>query len=263
VVSFKNTLIILTSNVGSKMIAKGGRTLGFDIDADEDDDREEADGAGGAAYKRMRDKVLEELKNYFRPEMLNRLDEIVCFRQLEKASVARIARIMLRDTAERMRAKGFEMALTQAAMTKLLATGFDQEYGARPLRRAITSIVDDNLSEAMLQDAINPGDTAVVDFDEAAEEFGVVSGTSSGSAGEPEGVATEVSEVSSSGNTYLGVSVVAVRGDLSAAGFDVAWSSVEEEGAGARVRNDVAPGVSRMNNSVSRGPVPVNDDVAA
>ena len=131
VVSFKNTLIVLTSNVGAKMISKGGNTLGFDIDV------EPEDGEETAAYKRMRDKVLDELKNFFRPEMLNRLDEIVCFKQLEEDNVARIAQLMLRETAERMRVKNMEMALTPSAMAKLLEIGFDKEYGARPLRRAI------------------------------------------------------------------------------------------------------------------------------
>ena len=125
VVSFKNCLIVLTSNVGSKVIAKGGGGLGFQL---QDDDEE-----GSAEYKRIREKVLDELKNFFRPEMLNRLDEIVCFKQLEKESVQRIARLMLRETAGRMRLKGMEMALTASAMDKLLETGFDKEYGARPL----------------------------------------------------------------------------------------------------------------------------------
>ena len=246
VVSFKNTMIILTSNVGSKVIAKGGKTLGFDVQ--EVDDEE-----GGAEYKRMRTLVLDELKNFFRPEMLNRLDEIVCFRQLEQESVSRIARIMLKETASRMRSKGMEMALTQSAMNKLLVAGFDKEYGARPLRRAITSIVDDNLSEAILKGSIKLGDTAVVDFDEASEEFGVVSaGFGGGGAG---------AEGASSANTYMGVSVTAVRGDPAAAGYDVAWSSIGLELEGEEQLAMPGGVAGRMNNTVSRGPVP--SDVTA
>lgn len=222
---------------------------------DVDDEGEE----GSTEYKRMRDKVLDELKNVFRPEMLNRLDEIVCFRQLERSSVARIARIMLKETAGRMRSKGMEMALTQSAMNKLLAAGYDKEYGAHPLRRAITSIIDDNLSEAMLKGVISVGDTAVVDFDEAAEEFGVVS------AGFGGGVGGGAEDVSVSANTYLGVSVVAVRGNPAVGyGLDVAWSSMGLALEGAEEELLTPGGVAgRMNNSVSRrGPVPANDVAA-
>ena len=122
VVSFKNVLVVLTSNVGSKVIVKGGQQLGFSLDVD----GEEGEYAG------MRQKVLDELKNFFRPEMLNRLDEVVCFRQLDETSVEKIARIMLRETAARMREKGMELAITPAAMTKILDVGFDKEYGADP-----------------------------------------------------------------------------------------------------------------------------------
>ena len=159
VVSFKNVLVVLTSNVGSKVIVKGGQQLGFSLDVD----GEEGEYAG------MRQKVLDELKNFFRPEMLNRLDEVVCFRQLDETSVEKIARIMLRETAARMREKGMELAITPAAMTKILDVGFDKEYGARPLRRAITSVVDDTLSEALLRGVIAEGDTAVIDFDPDAD----------------------------------------------------------------------------------------------
>ena len=234
VVSFKNTLIVLTSNVGAKMIAKGGNTLGFDIDV-------EGEGEDSAAYKRMRDKVLEELKNFFRPEMLNRLDEIVCFKQLEEEHVSEIARLMLRETAERMRVKGMEMALTPAAFAKLLEIGFDKEYGARPLRRAITSVVDDNLSEALLRGTIQEGDVAVVDF-EADYASGV-------------GTEREGAE-----NVYQGISVIGVSGDPALSGIETAWCSFGVDFEADVEEITYANG--RVNsNVVSRGPV--TNDVAA
>ena len=253
VVSFKNTLIVLTSNVGAKMIAKGGNTLGFNLDV------EVEDGEETAAYKRMRDKVLEELKNFFRPEMLNRLDEIVCFKQLEQAHVARIARLMLRETAERMRAKGMEMALTPSAMAKLLEIGFDQEYGARPLRRAITSVVDDNLSEALLRGAVAEGDTAVIDYDPAyadgpgADRGGFVSPVSSMTANASSG--TDEPE-----NVYLGVSVVGVKGDPKSAGIETAFCSY---GADFSEPDEALFKTAVKANVVARGGSNVTNDVTA
>ena len=232
VVSFKNTLIILTSNVGSKMITKGGQTLGFDLEVD-------VPGEDSAAYKRMRDKVLDELKNFFRPEMLNRLDEIVCFRQLEEESVETIARLMLAETAQRMRAKGMDMALTRAAMAKLLKVGFDAEYGARPLRRAITSVVDDTLSEALLKEEIKEGDVAVIDYDDRNER----------------------NEAES--NSYEGVVVVARKpGEEKDA---CSWSSVGMDLDGEDEAIFAANGQKGPsgNNVVPRKAAPVNDDVIA
>ena len=248
VVSFKNCLIVLTSNVGSKAISKGGGGLGFQL---QDDDEE-----GSAEYRRIREKVLDELKNFFRPEMLNRLDEIVCFKQLEKESVQRIARLMLRETAGRMRTKGMEMALTASAMDKLLETGFDKEYGARPLRRAITSIIDDNLSEAMLRGVIQEGDVAVVDYDASTDQFEAAAvdavGTAMGVKSSSSGANTE--------NTYYGVSVTGIKGDPASQGFDVQWSSVGLDLEGEEF--DVLRQVSNNISTRSSSPVPANDTLA-
>jgi ATP-dependent Clp protease ATP-binding subunit ClpC len=245
VVSFKNTLIVLTSNVGSKAIAKGGNTLGFLVHVDENSE-------DSAAYGRMRLKVLDELKTVFRPEMLNRLDEIVCFKQLEQAHVIEIARLMLRETADRMRVKGMEMALTKSAMAKLLEVGFDKEYGARPLRRAITSIVDDNLSEALLRGTINEGDVALVDYDPG---YGSLTSTNS---------PKEATKGSGAPNAYHGVRVVGISGDeYSARNLDAAWCSFgndfEEEEENVEELTYQQGRV--VGNVVARGPV-TNDVVA-
>jgi len=200
----------------------------------------------------MRLKVLDELKTVFRPEMLNRLDEIVCFKQLEQAYVIEIARLMLRETADRMRVKGMEMALTKSAMAKLLEVGFDKEYGARPLRRAITSIVDDNLSEALLRGTINEGDVALVDYDPG---YGSLTSTNS---------PKEATKGSGAPNAYHGVRVVGISGDeYSARNLDAAWCSFgndfEEEEENVEELTYQQGRV--VGNVVARGPV-TNDVVA-
>jgi ATP-dependent Clp protease ATP-binding subunit ClpC len=164
VVSFKNTLVVMTSNVGSQQIAKGGGGgLGFQLNEDAD----------GGRYANIKALVTDELKNFFRPELLNRLDEIVVFKQLEREEVRVIADIMLRETAGRLAERGITLELTDSAMDYLLAQGFDQEYGARPMRRAVTSLVLDNLSEMLLKDELAAGDTACMYIDVHTERLSV------------------------------------------------------------------------------------------
>ena len=162
VTSFKNTIIIITSNVGSQVISKnGGGGLGFDLSAFDEN-------PGEAAYNTMRDKVLDEMKNFFRPEFLNRLDEIVVYRQLDKEDVSKICELMLNETGSRLHEKEIGLALTESVMAHLQNEGFDQAWGARPMRRAVQQIIDDNIAEAVLSGEICEGETALVDFD--AEE---------------------------------------------------------------------------------------------
>ncbi|NET00868.1 MAG: ATP-dependent Clp protease ATP-binding subunit [Sphaerospermopsis sp. SIO1G1] len=153
-VDFKNTLIILTSNIGSKVIEKGGMSLGFEFDNQAD-----------ASYNRIRNLVNEELKNYFRPEFLNRLDEIIVFSQLNKEEVKQIADIMLKDVSNRLTEKGIELQVTEAFKELVVKEGYDPSYGARPLRRAIMNLLEDSLAEAILSSEILEGDIAVVDVD--------------------------------------------------------------------------------------------------
>ncbi|MGD1903887.1 MAG: ATP-dependent Clp protease ATP-binding subunit [Geitlerinemataceae cyanobacterium] len=155
-VDFKNTLIILTSNIGSKVIEKGGGSLGFEFD----------DGQGDAQYNRIRNLVNEELKQYFRPEFLNRLDEIIVFRQLTKDEVKEISEILLKEVFGRLTEQGITLEVTDKFKDRLVDEGYNPAYGARPLRRAIMRLLEDSLAEEILSGRIQDGDTAVVDVDE-------------------------------------------------------------------------------------------------
>lgn len=154
-VDFKNTLIILTSNIGSKVIEKGGMSLGFEFNNEAD-----------ASYHRIRNLVNEELKAYFRPEFLNRLDEIIVFTQLNKEEVKQIAEILLSDVANRLTDKGIKLQVTESFKELVVREGYDPSYGARPLRRAIMRLLEDSLAEAILSSHIGDGDTAIVDVDD-------------------------------------------------------------------------------------------------
>ena len=154
-VDFKNTLLILTSNVGSKVIEKGGGGLGFDLSEDQ----------SNSQYNRIKSLVNEELKQYFRPEFLNRLDEIIVFRQLTKDEVGEIAEIMLKEVFTRISEKGIQLEVTPRFKSFLIDEGYNPIYGARPLRRAVMRLLEDTLSEEFLSEKIKEGDTAVVDID--------------------------------------------------------------------------------------------------
>ncbi len=156
-VDFKNTLLILTSNIGSKVIEKGGGGLGFEF----------SENQAESQYNRIRSLVNEELKNYFRPEFLNRLDEIIVFRQLTKDEVKEIADIMLKEVFGRLTEKGITLEVTERFKDRLIEEGYNPSYGARPLRRAIMRLLEDSLAEEILSGRIKDGDTAVVDVDES------------------------------------------------------------------------------------------------
>jgi ATP-dependent Clp protease ATP-binding subunit ClpC len=155
-IDFKNTLLIMTSNVGSKVIEKGGGGLGFELSEDQ----------SNSHYNRIKSLVNEELKQYFRPEFLNRLDEIIVFRQLTKDEVAQIAEIMLKEVFERISLKGIQLEVTDRFKTRLIDEGYNPSYGARPLRRAVMRLLEDSLAEEVLSEKIKAGDTAVVDVGE-------------------------------------------------------------------------------------------------
>lgn len=154
-VDFKNTLLIMTSNVGSSVIEKGGRRIGFDLDYDEKD----------SSYNRIKSLVTEELKQYFRPEFLNRLDEMIVFRQLTKLEVKEIADIMLKEVFERLKTKEIELQVTERFRDRVVDEGYNPSYGARPLRRAIMRLLEDSMAEKMLSREIKEGDSVIVDVD--------------------------------------------------------------------------------------------------
>ena len=156
-VDFKNTLIIMTSNIGSKVIEKGGGGLGFEFSGG---DAEETN------YNRIRSLVNEELKQYFRPEFLNRLDEIIVFRQLTRDEVKLIAEIMLREVFARMQEKGIGLSVTDAFKERLVEEGYNPSYGARPLRRAVMRLLEDSLAEEFLSGRLKEGDSALVDVND-------------------------------------------------------------------------------------------------
>jgi len=156
-VDFKNTLLIMTSNIGSKVIEKGGGGLGFEFSGDSVEDSQ---------YNRIKSLVNEELKQYFRPEFLNRLDEIIVFRQLTKDEVKDIAEIMLKEVFSRLNEKGIKLDVTESFKERLVEEGYNPAYGARPLRRAVMRLLEDSLAEEVLSGRIKDGDKALVDIDE-------------------------------------------------------------------------------------------------
>tara|TARA_B100000963_G_scaffold99194_1_gene85731 strand:+ start:2677 stop:5199 length:2523 start_codon:yes stop_codon:yes gene_type:complete len=156
-VDFKNTLLIMTSNIGSKVIEKGGGGLGFEFSGESVEDSQ---------YNRIKSLVNEELKQYFRPEFLNRLDEIIVFRQLSKEEVKDIAEIMLKEVFSRINEKGIKLKVTEAFKERLVEEGYNPAYGARPLRRAVMRLLEDSLAEEVLSGRIKDGDIALVDIDE-------------------------------------------------------------------------------------------------
>ena len=162
VVSFKNTLIILTSNCGAKEIEKTliGQGLGFDAGADD---------PGTSLYQRLKTKVHDQLKGFFRPEFLNRLDEIIVFKSLNKQEVREIAELEFRKTFKRCQERGITLSLTDRFKTMVVDEGYDPVYGARPLRRAIMRLLDDKLAESFLYEPTVEGECIICDVDEKDE----------------------------------------------------------------------------------------------
>ena len=153
-IDFRNTVIIMTSNLGSDLI-KRETALGFSLkseDAKTDDQ----------AYKRMRDKVLDEVKRFFRPEFLNRIDSNVVFHQLNRKQILSIVDLLLEQVATQLKEKHIGLEVTREAKEYLGEKGFDPNFGARPLRRLIQNVIEDKLSEELLTGRLNSGDTAII-----------------------------------------------------------------------------------------------------
>lgn len=154
-VDFKNTVIIMTSNIGARLIVEKQKTLGFATDSCENEN--------------IRTLVINELKKVFRPEFLNRVDDTIVFTKLSKDEIKEIAKLMLENLSKRLSSMGIELTFTDCAIEKIADEGFDDTYGARPLRRAIVTNIEDKLSEKLLDESI--GENSKVECDYIDGEF--------------------------------------------------------------------------------------------
>jgi ATP-dependent Clp protease ATP-binding subunit ClpC len=153
-VDFRNAIIIMTSNAGAELIRRE-TGLGFH--------KPESQQSAQEQYERMKDKVLQEMKKLFRPEFLNRIDASVVFRALGREQIREIVDLMLNRTQKQLTEQRLTMEATDAAKDLLVDKGFDQVYGARPMRRAIQNLIEDPLAEGLLHGRFQPGDVIVVD----------------------------------------------------------------------------------------------------
>lgn len=153
-VSFKNTVVILTSNIGAKEASAPQRTLGFASEKAVENESE-----------RVRQSHVQALKGAMKPEIINRIDEIVVFKKLDKASLLKIAELMFASLEKRLESKDISVTITQSAKDYIVSEGYDAEYGARPLRRTLQRLVEDKLSEKLIRAEISSGDKVKIDFD--------------------------------------------------------------------------------------------------
>mgnify|MGYP003342727297 FL=1 len=174
-VDFKNTIIIMTTNLGTRDISKS-LGLGF---ANSDDDL--------TNYERMKGKVGEELKNHFRPEFLNRIDDVIVFHQLTQVQIIQIVDLMIASLDERLRAKDMGIELTKAAKDLLAKKGYDPLLGARPLRRTIQRDIEDPISERILFGELSDGEIILVDAKD--DEFTFVGNAKANTPDSPEDLA--------------------------------------------------------------------------
>jgi ATP-dependent Clp protease ATP-binding subunit ClpC len=159
-VDFKNSIIIMTSNVGARDITKGKAQLGFSMEK-----------SGQMAHDTIKERVTGELKKLFRPEFLNRVDEVIVFHELTSEEIGSIVDLMIADLRDQLFARGVGVTLSPEARELLAKEGFDPAFGARPLRRAIQRLVEDPLSEEMLAGQWSPGDVVELTVDQGAMVF--------------------------------------------------------------------------------------------
>src|SRR5436190_17123167 len=152
VVDFRNTIILLTSNVGAETIRKQ-TTIGFGSASEE------------ATYEKMRDKIMDEAKRAFRPEFLNRLDDIIVFRSLTKPDLIEILDLEISKVMQRLKSRNIILQLDEKAKDLLVGKGYDPQYGARPMRRAVERSLEDPLAEEILKGAFHDGDPILVTAD--------------------------------------------------------------------------------------------------
>jgi ATP-dependent Clp protease ATP-binding subunit ClpC len=157
-VDFRNCIIIMTSNIGAETIRKSS-AIGFASRASEEKVQERE-------YEKMKDKLLEELKKVFRPEFLNRIDSVMVFHSLTKENIRNIVDLMLKSVIHQLKEKGITMEVTETAKDFLGEKGYDEAFGARPLRRVIQDMVEDKLSDSLLRGQFRTGDTVIVDVED-------------------------------------------------------------------------------------------------
>src|SRR3989338_6710266 len=153
-VDFRNTIIVMTSNIGAEKLTEQAGKIGFKL---EDEARTEE-----AKYEEKREKVLKELKDHLRPEFLNRIDHIIVFNALNQVHIRKIVKMHIDTLAERLKEEGYEIDVDTKAINLLAEEGFDPEYGARPVRRAIQERIEDEVAEHILKGIFHPGDTIKV-----------------------------------------------------------------------------------------------------
>ena len=147
----------MTSNIGAETISKGS-AIGFASRSDETKIQE-------MEYEKMKEKLLEELKKTFRPEFLNRIDSVMVFHSLNKENIRKIVDLMLATVIQQLKEKGMKLDVTDTAKDFLGEKGYDEAFGARPLRRLIQDVVEDKLSDSLLRGQFRPGDTVIVDVE--------------------------------------------------------------------------------------------------
>lgn len=174
-VNFTNTIIIMTSNIGARMlVSPEGRRIGFALDDDGQDveiDARDEEIYGGKTFDEAKELVMKELHRTFSPEFINRIDEIIFFKMLDRETMRRIVDIMLNQLSARIADIGLMTEVTDAAKDWLADKGYEPQYGARPLRRLIQTEVEDRFSEALLDRVVEEGDTAIVDLDVDADHI--------------------------------------------------------------------------------------------
>jgi ATP-dependent Clp protease ATP-binding subunit ClpC len=162
-VSFRNAVLIMTSNLGSELIVGRRQPIGFDgVDSD-----------NGTADATVRDQLMRRLQEAFRPEFLNRIDEVIIFQRLEKEQLRQITRLMLQQTRRRLHAQGIMVVVTDPAVDWLAEHGYQPEFGARPMRRLIQREIDNHLSNMMLDGRLSAGQQATVDLAEDTLRFSI------------------------------------------------------------------------------------------
>ena len=155
-IDFKNTILIMTSNIGATKINKN-KVLGFETNKDKEDTRNQ--------YYRMKESIMGELKQKFKPEFLNRIDDIIVFHPLEEYHIYEIVKLMTRDVIQRLKSLDIDLKISEEAVKLIAKKGLDLEYGARPLKRAIQRELEDTLSEAILKGDIKKGNSVIAEID--------------------------------------------------------------------------------------------------